>query len=138
MASEDTKPVLIVEDNIDIRIAMKVLLELEHYTVVTAENGDEALQLLRDGLEPALILLDLTMPVKDGFQFRAEQIEDPRLARIPVAIYSGASDVEERAASLGVTAFFHKPVEIDQLVDLVHRQCPLNASSDQRRKSAQS
>jgi len=114
---------LVVEDNGDIRTAMKVLLELEHYRVVTVANGDEALQLLRDGLQPGLILLDLAMPGKDGFQFRNEQLQDPELARIPVVVYSGACNVGEKAAALGAAAFFHKPIEIDTLLELVARHC---------------
>ncbi len=115
--------VLIVEDNGDIRTAMKVLLELEHYHVVTVGNGDEALRLLRGGLNPGLILLDLAMPRKDGFQFRSEQLQDPRLAGIPVVVYSGASNVGEKAAALGAAAFFHKPIEVDTLLELVKRHC---------------
>jgi CheY-like chemotaxis protein len=117
------KPILLVEDNGDIRTAIKVLLELEGYTVVTAVNGEEALQLLHAGLAAGLILLDLAMPIKDGFAFRTEQVQEPTLACIPVVVYSGASNVEDKAASLGVIGYFHKPVEIDQLLDLVQRHC---------------
>jgi CheY-like chemotaxis protein len=117
------KPILLVEDNADIRTAIKVLLELEGYRVVTAGNGEEALQVLREGLAAGLILLDLAMPIKDGFEFRNEQVSAPALAHIPVVVYSGASNVEDKAASLGVIGYFHKPVEIDQLLELVHRHC---------------
>jgi len=115
--------VLIVEDNYDVRTAMKTLLELEQYRVEAVADGDEALQVLRSGLRPGLILLDLAMPGKNGFQFRAEQLQDPKLARIPVVVYSGAGNVDEKAASLGIAAFLHKPIEIDELLELVARHC---------------
>src|SRR5262245_9144668 len=115
--------VLIIEDNLDVRTAMKTLLELEEYRVEAVSDGEEALRLLRSGLEPGLILLDLAMPGKNGFQFRAEQLQDPKLARIPVVVYSGVGNVDEKAASLGIAAFLHKPIEIDELLDLVARHC---------------
>jgi two-component system, chemotaxis family, chemotaxis protein CheY len=121
--------VLIVEDNDDVRTAMKTVLELEQYRAVTVGDGEEALQVLRGGLQPGLILLDLAMPRKDGFQFRAEQLQDPKLARIPVVVYSGAGNVDEKAAALGITAFLHKPIEIDELLELVARNYAAGAGS---------
>jgi two-component system, chemotaxis family, chemotaxis protein CheY len=115
--------VLIVEDNDDVRTVMKTLLELERYRAVTVGDGEEALQVLRGGLNPGLILLDLAMPGKDGFQFRAEQLQDPKLARIPVVVYSGAGNVDEKAAALGIKAFLHKPIEIEELLELVKQHC---------------
>jgi CheY-like chemotaxis protein len=102
---------------------MKALLELEQYTVAVATDGEVALRLLRGGLRPGLILLDLRLPGKDAFAFRVEQLQEPLLCRIPVVVYSGATDVEERAKSLGAVAWFHKPVEVDTLLDLVARYC---------------
>ena len=65
-----SKPILIVDDDKDVRIALAELLEGEGYTVAGAHNGQEALQLMRGGLHPAVILLDLMMPVMDGWDFR--------------------------------------------------------------------
>jgi CheY-like chemotaxis protein len=121
--------VLIVEDNADVRTAMKTLLELEAYRVEAAGDGEAALRLLRSGLKPGLILLDLAMPGKNGFQFRAEQLQDPTLARIPVVVYSGVGNADEKAATLGIAAFLHKPIEIDELLDLVARHCVPTASA---------
>ena len=64
--------VLIVEDNADARAAFEALLEQKGFGVVTAGDGEEALEVLRAGLKPRLILLDLMMPRKDGWQFRRE------------------------------------------------------------------
>src|SRR6185369_14642619 len=71
-----SRPVLLIDDNEDVRVSMKTLLELEGYTVVAACEGEEALTFLRDGLDPCVILLDMLMPGKDGLQFRTEQLAD--------------------------------------------------------------
>jgi CheY-like chemotaxis protein len=115
--------ILLVEDNEQTCLAMKTLLELESYQVTTAFDGASGLDLLRGGLRPGLILLDLHVPVKDGFQFRAEQLQDPELAVIPVVVYSGAADVAEKANALGAVASLHKPIEIDTLLEIVARYC---------------
>ena len=117
------KAILLVEDNEQVCIAMKTLLELERYEVTTAGDGERGLEALRRGLRPGLILLDLHVPVKDGFQFRAEQLQDPDLAVIPVVVYSGAPDVAEKANALGAVASLHKPIEIDSLLEVVARYC---------------
>lgn len=115
------KPVLIVEDNSETQIALKVLLELNGYDVVTAADGQEALEHLHRGLKPGVIVLDLMMARKDGFQFRHEQLQDPRLAAIPVIVSSGDGNVARKAVSLGVYAYLHKPIEIDELLEMVGR-----------------
>ena len=115
--------VLIVEDDPDIRAAMKCLLQLEGHTVATAADGGEALETLRNGLEPGLILLDLMMPHVDGFQFRKEQLKDPRLSPIPVAVYSGHHDPMRYAPLLKAAAYFRKPVEVETLLRIVDAHC---------------
>ena len=82
-----TKKILVLEDDESIRECTRDLLELNGYTVECARNGEEGIQVLRrSGGLPDLILLDLMMPVKDGFQFRLEQQQDPTLAHIPVVV----------------------------------------------------
>ena len=117
------KPVLVVEDNTDTREVIKVLLSLEGYAVVTAADGAEAMAKLRGGLDPCLIILDLMMPVKDGYQFRREQMADPTLQRIPVIVCSGDGNVAYKAESLQATAYYHKPIEPDELIAMVARHC---------------
>ncbi len=112
-------PVLVVEDDANTREAMRSLLELNGYAVVTAADGSEALQRLRAGLKPCLILLDLMMPGMDGFEFVNEKRQDPRLAAMPVVIYSGHSDARSSAARLGADGYFQKPVEVERLLTLV-------------------
>src|SRR5262252_9174832 len=118
-----TRPILLVADDSDVREAMASLFELDGYRVVTASDGEEALERLQRGLEPCLILLDLMMPRKDGLQFRAEVVKYPELAKIPTIAYSGYTDLKDRAAALGIVTFVPKPVDFDTLLDLVEGQC---------------
>jgi CheY-like chemotaxis protein len=86
--AKPSKSVLVVEDDDLIRGAMRMVLEWEGYRVSCAEDGRQALDLLRTGERPACILLDLMMPVLDGWSFRKEQQQDPDLAAIPVVVVS--------------------------------------------------
>ncbi|GEJ57746.1 response regulator [Anaeromyxobacter diazotrophicus] len=116
--------VMVVEDDVCVRELVMEILGAGGFTAVGARNGQEALQHLRQGLiQPALILLDLMMPVMDGRQFRAEQLEDPRLARIPVVVMSASDDGEVRAE--GRVA---KPFELQALLDVVSRLAPGGAT----------
>jgi CheY-like chemotaxis protein len=116
--------VLIVEDDLDIRDALGQILEDEGYVVATAANGQEALDQLRSGAPPPrLILLDLMMPVMNGWQFRAEQMDDPALADIPVVVISADTHVGDKASQLGVNEYFRKPIEITGLLRTLERYC---------------
>ncbi len=118
------KPVLIVDDNDDIREALSLLLEARGYPTVCADNGATALALLRnDRIDPCLILLDLSMPVMDGATFRREQQHDPGLSRLPVVLYSGVADPAREAATLDVPHYFMKPLNLDKLVGVVASYC---------------
>ena len=116
-------PILIVEDHADPRDAMTSLLEAFGYGVVTAADGSEALDRLRRGTAPCLIVLDLEMPRKDGWTFRSEQSNDPRLAAIPTIISSADGNVKQKAAALGIEGYFEKRGGFDGLLDLVARYC---------------
>jgi len=114
-------PVLIVEDDPDLRVALSRLLADEGYEVVTAAEGQEALDRLRAPSRPCLVLLDLMMPNIDGFEFRVRQLEDPDLAAIPVIVLSGGGNLEEKAAPLGAAASLTKPLDFDRLLECVAR-----------------
>ena len=116
-------PILLVEDHADLREAMTGLLEAFGYEVVTAVDGCEALDRLRRGTAPSLIVLDLEMPRKDGWQFRCEQTRDPKLAMIPTIVSSADGMVKEKAALLGIDGYFEKRGGFDELLDLVSRYC---------------
>jgi CheY-like chemotaxis protein len=115
--------VLIIEDDLDIRDALGQILEEEGYAVATAANGQEALDQLRSGPPPRLILLDLMMPVMNGWQFRAEQRQDPALAAIPVVVISADTNIGDKATQLGVREYFRKPIEITGLLEMLERYC---------------
>ena len=113
------KPILLVEDQTDISDLLVCELEADGYVVAVASDGPSALELLRAGLDPCLILLDARMPGGDGADFRREQLEDPQIARIPTIAYSGDGEMRETMESLGVTHFFLKPLPTRTLLDLI-------------------
>jgi CheY-like chemotaxis protein len=120
--------VLIVEDDSDTREMLAALLALEGFHAVGAEDGLEALHLLRTvrhraPTTPCLILLDLTMPRLGGKEFRRAQLEDPTVANVPVAVMSGVVNLEERARALGAVATLAKPIDVDALMNVVKRYC---------------
>jgi DNA-binding response OmpR family regulator len=115
-------PVLIVEDDEDLREMMAQLLTLEGFDAATVANGREALDYLRhNSTVPDVILLDLMMPVMDGWEFRRRQKADPALAPVPVIVLSALD--QARAANLDATAFLKKPLDFDRLLTLVRTHC---------------
>ncbi|WP_437735524.1 response regulator [Sorangium sp. So ce1335] len=120
---EKTGRILVVEDDLDIRSILSQLLVFEGYDVEEASDGAEALAFLRRSRPPALILLDLMMPVMDGWQLRAELQRDPELASIPVVIVSADVRAEQEASRLRVAGLLKKPLQIEPLLELVHRIC---------------
>lgn len=115
-------PVLLVEDNADVRAGMVEWLQAEGFRVVAAENGRDALAQLRAGLKPALIVLDLMMPVMDGIEFREEQLNDAALADIPVVICSARYDVDSCATRLSAVGSFRKGSDPETLIRLIRAQ----------------
>ncbi len=120
-----TGPVLIVEDAADVRDVLAYHLRRDGYDVVTAMNGDDGMSQLHAGLRPCLIVLDLAMPVKDGFAFRREQRAHPHLKDIPVIIYSQQYDARTHAAALDAipTPTSEGIADIDSLSRLVRAHC---------------
>jgi CheY-like chemotaxis protein len=116
------KRILVVDDDPDIRETLAELLQEEGYAVASAAHGAEALSALRTDPRPGLILLDLMMPIMDGWQFRAEQKKDPELASIPVVIIS-ATGRDEFVSSLGAAQFLKKPINLEQLLAAVEQHC---------------
>ncbi|XXX78942.1 response regulator [Sorangium sp. So ce134] len=120
---EKTGRILVVEDDLDIRSILSQLLVFEGYDVEEAADGAEALALLRKDRPPALILLDLMMPIMDGWQLRAELQRDPELSSVPVVIVSADVRAEQEASRLRVAGLLKKPLQIEPLLELVHRIC---------------
>jgi CheY-like chemotaxis protein len=116
--------ILIIEDDEDIRESLKELLEDEGYSVASSGNGREALEYLRSTTElPHLILLDLMMPVMDGYAFRAEQKSDETISKIPVIVMSADVRAEAKAAELQAVEIARKPLGIKAILELIHRHC---------------
>jgi two-component system response regulator MprA len=119
----DAPIVLVVDDHEDVRMALEALFVSQGLAVVSACEGEEALDRLRGGLRPCVIILDLMMPKLDGWQFRHAQLADPVLANIPVIAFSGHEALRDRASEMGITDVLSKPVDPGQLLGLVHRYC---------------
>jgi chemotaxis family two-component system sensor histidine kinase/response regulator PixL len=111
--------ILIIEDDIDQRDALSYLLEDAGYSTRCARNGKEALDILRVPPRPAMILLDLNLPVMNGWQFLSEKRNDSTLVKVPVVVMSGAWT--ERP--LGALAFLRKPISLPALLKLVSGCC---------------
>jgi len=122
----DVEPqtVLIVDDDRAILDGLGELLEGEGYAIATATDGVDALAQLRAGLRPCVILLDLMMPVMDGWDFRHEQLKDPNLKDLPIVVITAAgfSEVSVKA-QFGDIEFVPKPPPARGLLDAIRRSC---------------
>src|SRR3954447_24015252 len=119
--SADERHILLIDDDAVFGIAVAQVLGGHGFAVHVAANGREALDLLRRGPPVRLILLDLMMPGMSGWQFRQEQIRDPALASIPVVILSAADQLPEKAEALWAADWFHKPIDLEELLAVVQR-----------------
>jgi CheY-like chemotaxis protein len=111
------QPVLLVDDDAGVRRTLAKFLGRDGISVVEADNGQQALTYLKDGGRASVIVLDLRMPVMDGFEFRAEQLREPALANIPVIVLSGADT--DRFDELDAAATFEKPASFASLAECV-------------------
>jgi CheY-like chemotaxis protein len=114
--------VLLVDDSFSTRELMSMLLGCQGCIVSTATNGAEAIEKLRSHARPDIILLDLLMPVMDGWTFSEELERDQELASIPIVILSGAAE-GRLASKLKGVPFLHKPVEIAELLQAIEGTC---------------
>ena len=112
--------VLIVDDDADTRELLELMLQRASYTVVSATNGQDALDVLRT-IRPEMILLDIQMPIMDGAEFRQAQRLDHELMRIPTVVMTGSK--EEPFLDLAVAETLCKPFRAAQLLALVGRFC---------------
>ncbi len=115
----DRKIILLVEDDRSIREAVQSVLEDEGYAVIQAENGRDALDRLHAGARPDLVVLDLRMPIMDGWEFRAAQKNDPNLAGIPVLAVS--ADGSAKAEAIAADGYLRKPLSTRTLLETVAR-----------------
>jgi CheY-like chemotaxis protein len=113
--------ILLVEDDHDVREALGETLRDRGYDVQTATDGQNALEVLRGGLRPGLILLDLMMPRMSGTEFRTVQRADPALSAFPVVLLSADASMEDKAQALKVDGAIRKPIDLDQLFSTIER-----------------
>ena len=131
--------VLLVEDDTDTREVLRLILESEGMTVTPANDGLEALERLeeihrRDPLTPCAIVLDYMMPRFSGAQFRERQLTNPETADVPVILVSATSDLEARARALDPFAILQKPIDPDELTELVRKASENYLSRRQNRR----
>jgi CheY-like chemotaxis protein len=123
MQGRDPHTVVVVDDDPDLLQALAELLEAHGYTVETAANGEEALTKLATLESPCLVLLDLMMPVMNGWEFCERQKADHRLAKVPVVLISADEELASHARALRATAFLPKPIDVGRLLDMVGQHC---------------
>ncbi len=112
-------PILIVDDDTDLREVLGELLSDEGWDPYLFANGRTALELLRSGARPRLILLDLMMPEMNGWQFRAEQLRDAALRDIPVVVMTASRGIDGHPIT--ASEILYKPVALGDLIDAVQR-----------------
>ena len=121
----NNKRVLIIDDAEEIRATVTELLLDEGYDVCSAPDGRAALALLNEATElPGLILLDLMMPIMDGWSFRQAQLRDPLLWGIPVVVLSAAYDLRRQTVNIQAAAYLKKPVDMTKLISVVAYHYP--------------
>jgi CheY-like chemotaxis protein len=113
--------ILVVEDNWEIREGLRLALEVEGYEVFTAENGQEALEKLASLPRPGCILLDLMMPVMNGFEFLEAVQANDSLATIPVGVLTAYANLAAQVH--GAASFMKKPIDIEVLLAFVTKHC---------------
>jgi CheY-like chemotaxis protein len=116
--------ILVVDDDADLRRSLVELLEEQGYDVSCASDGEEALAALEHE-RPSAILLDLTMPVMDGWTFRQRQLADARLAVIPTVVITASFSEERHVSALEAVAFLAKPFDVESLTETLQRVCRL-------------
>ena len=115
--------ILVVEDEVDIRSMVGMALRIAGFRVAEAANGREALTRLREDTPLGLILLDLRMPIMNGWEFREEQLRDVALSTIPVVVMSGDGNVAAIAEAINAGDYLTKPIALGRLLATVRRHC---------------
>lgn len=121
------KKILIIDDNATFVGALKELLTITGHEVMTAHNGQAALELLSTTAQlPQLIILDLVMPIMNGFEFRKIQLEDKNLSKIPVILLTANNNFKDYKEKLQAIEFLNKPVEAKDILYIVENFFFLN------------
>jgi CheY-like chemotaxis protein len=115
-----SRDILIVEDNFDIRSALVEVLNMEGHSTAEAINGAAALNYIHNNPRPAMVLLDMMMPVMNGRQFLDAFLKEPGNSKIPVIIISAIAD---RVDTTGAKECIGKPLDLNNLLDVVSKYC---------------
>lgn len=126
------RTIMVVDDDEDVRNMLCMALSAEGYAATGAADGVEALRQMRQGELPALIVVDLMMPRMDGDALIHAMAADASLAQVPVAIISGQTTSDAQAAGPQVIARMVKPVELNDLLSVVHQFASRPGAGDQR------
>jgi len=132
MSASRRLPLMIVDDDEDLRDALADIMSLQGYEVAAFGDARAALSALEGGVRPFLILLDLMMPGMSGWEFRAAQLENPTLALIPVVVVTAAGHLSTAVRTLSNVEVLHKPFTLEILLQVVARyaaapQAPLGS-----------
>ena len=127
----ERKTVLVIEDDLDLQDLMASLLEQDGYRVERASHGAEALVIVARHL-PDLILLDMRMPVMDGWRF-AEEFRERYDRRRPIVVVTAAADASELAAEIQADGYISKPFDVDELIDMVEFFTPSRSATESSR-----
>lgn len=130
--NDTNRVVMVVEDDADIRETLTQILEEEGYTVVGAAHGAEALEQLQQGLRPGLILLDLMMPVMNGWQLREAMLESDELRNLPVVVVTADGGAQRNPEALQVNDVLAKPIDLPTLLGALERFFPDNGPAPGR------
>jgi len=123
VAHSPRKPlILVVEDHEYAREALATLLQMMGYKTIEAANGKDALAMLAKGTRPDLILLDLMMPVMDGWEFMKRQRKDWRLCTIPTIVVTGVASHDPRCLEMPIVRFLPKPYSPEQLTAAIEAE----------------
>jgi CheY-like chemotaxis protein len=115
-------PILLVDDDIELRDELALALKEAGYDVMAASNGREALDLLKVAPQPRVILLDLLMPVMNGWDFCAATRLDATMAKIPIVVTSGAASRDPKSPYfIDIADFITKPFDLDDLLVKIRR-----------------
>ncbi|MDD4975589.1 MAG: response regulator [Bacteriovorax sp.] len=116
----NNKCILVIEDNKEIQDSLKMALEVEGYKVFTADNGKEGMEILGKIPTPCMILLDLMMPIMNGWEFVDAISKDIMLSTIPIVVVSAFGDKKGTPKTDG---YIQKPIDLDALLNTVSKHC---------------